>query len=427
MRVAASAGFERRAAHHHPRRSFRGFERRGQRRDRGGAEAEQHALGERHRLERHVVDRQGEVEVVDRARHEPQQPLRHGEPEPEAGDGAGDADHGRLAHHEPEHLVPAHPERAQRADQRPALHDRERHRLVDEKHADDQREQRERRQVPLERQDHSPGDAGLRARGHEVGAAGERVGDARQELRIVDDQVDGGEQFLGRRNVGHHQLLERASTGGIGGLEQADDGQRPTVAADVDGQDTPRRQAQLMRGGRRDQGGSAPPDQVAGAGEQITAAGLPPVLGAEIRPELRIDERIDAEDVQRPSRAARHRDVAFHDRRGVTHAELQPQAAIEIVGKSGRPAQDLMRRPAADGFRRQPERAQRAAVRQVDRHRDRDAERDANDREHELPGMREELPPRQASELTRQHVVRSTSPPRSMAKMRSATPMTSRL
>src|SRR5439155_441761 len=112
------------------------------------------------------------------------------------------------------------------------------------------------------------------------------------------------------------------------------------------------------------------------------------VLGSEVRAEVAVDEWIDPEQVQTPPNAAgtrrvagairggyvdhaiRHRHVALDDRRGAAHADVDPKAAIEIVRQSRGSPQDLMRRPAADGLGGQRERAQRAAVGEVDGHGD---------------------------------------------------------
>src|SRR5205814_7393347 len=203
------------------------------------------------------------------------------------------------------------------------------------------------------------------------------------------------------------------------------------MAGHFDRQLTADRQAELARGRGRDQRRRALSDEIGGAGERLAPARLATVVAGEIGPEVAIDERIDSEQVKTAPRTIRRlaatapeRHVTLDDRRGTTHADVDAEPAIEVVGQPRRPAEDLMRRPAADGLGGQPERAERTAVGEVAGHGNGHAERDAQDGQPELPRVRAQLPRGEARE---HHRGRSTSAPRWMAKIRSATPTTSRL
>src|SRR5439155_25873031 len=191
---------------------------------------------------------------------------------------------------------------------------------------------------------------------------------------------------------------------------------------------------ELTRGRNGDQRGSAAADEIGRPRERIAGARLTAITAGEIGPEVVVDERIDPKEVKTAPRPIRHvpaaaqkRHVAVDDRRGAAHADVDAELAIKVVGQSGGSAEDLVSRPAADGLGGQPERAERAAVGEVDGHGDGHAERDAEDGQPELPRMRAQLPHREARERAGHHRGRSTSAPRWMAKIRSATPTTSRL
>ena len=125
-----------------------------------------------------------------------------------------------------------HADGPERADERPPLHHRERRRLVDEEHADDEREERQRGQVPLKRANHLRGGARARAGGDQLRSRRQGAGDSVDEdaARIVigSDQVDaaqaadGAEDLLGGGDVGDEEPVQRPRARRVGGLENAD-------------------------------------------------------------------------------------------------------------------------------------------------------------------------------------------------------------
>src|SRR5206468_12733774 len=94
-----------------------------------------------------------------------------------------------------------------------------------------------------------------------------------------------------------------AGAGGIGRLEQADDRQRAAVAAHLERQLAAGRQAELARGRGGDQRRPAASDEIGRAGERVAGARLAALLAAEIRPEVVVDEWIDAEQMKSATEA----------------------------------------------------------------------------------------------------------------------------
>ena len=88
-------------------------------------------------------------------------------------------------------------ERAQRSDFGPPLHDRDRDGVVDEIHADQQRDVRERCEVELERAQHaliSPVRTAVRSRARRGGMHARTAASSRGEARRIDDAIDAVEQ-----------------------------------------------------------------------------------------------------------------------------------------------------------------------------------------------------------------------------------------
>ena len=132
------------------------------------------------------------------------------EHEPERRCDGGDA--GRLPENRLQDLAARHAERPQDAERLRSLQDREGHRAVDQEHADDERQQAERREVRAERRGQLAERAVLGLGRDEHGAGGRRCRE-RARLRLGQLEVDAvdaaerPEQLLRRRDVGHDRRL----------------------------------------------------------------------------------------------------------------------------------------------------------------------------------------------------------------------------
>ena len=239
---AARARLDRGPAQHGPgrrRRRLHGRRKRGQHRR---PEAEGRALDEDPGRDRQVPDREDEVEVVDRPRHELGEPAGEDDPGRQPRQAPRHADRERLGQDQPEDLPPGHPERAEQPDRRPSLHDREGHRVVDEERADEQREQTQRGEVQAEGPQHLLDRLGARRGSDHLGPGREEALDTREDRvprgAVRDDEVDPAqpaaqvEQLLRARDVGEQEALQRLPAERVGGLEESSDGHRPPRAAD---------------------------------------------------------------------------------------------------------------------------------------------------------------------------------------------------
>ena len=73
-------------------------------------------------------------------------------------------------------------------------------------------------------------------------------------------------------------------------------------------------------------------------------------------------------------------------------AQVEPQGAVDRLIQPVRPTDDLVGRAAGDRLGREREGALRAAVGQVDRDHHRHAQRHAQNRQADLPGVLEQVP-----------------------------------
>src|SRR5438309_2142349 len=80
-------------------------------------------------------------------------------------------------------------------------------------------------------------------------------------------------------------------------LEQADDRQRAAVAAHLDREVAADRQAEVARRRGGDQRRPGASDEIGRARERIAATRLAAIVTAEIRPEVAVNERIDAKEM----------------------------------------------------------------------------------------------------------------------------------
>ena len=95
---------------------------------------------------------------------------RHAQPDAEQGPDR--AERRGLAQDQREHLAAGRTLHAQQADQLPALHDGERQRVVDQEHADDQRQQAQRGQIQVEGARHLLQGVGTSAGAQDLGPRG---------------------------------------------------------------------------------------------------------------------------------------------------------------------------------------------------------------------------------------------------------------
>ena len=83
-----------------------------------------------------------------------------------------------------------HTQAAQRAEKRPTLHHREGHAVVDQEHADDERQQAERGQIRTERGCHLRQGAGAGAHGHNLRVTWEQICQISGRVSARQNQVD---------------------------------------------------------------------------------------------------------------------------------------------------------------------------------------------------------------------------------------------
>ena len=309
--------------------------------------------------------------------------------------------HRRLGQHQGEDLGARDAEGAKGADQGPALHHRERHGVVDEEHADEEGEERERGQVQRERPRHARGAVGARAGRHELGPGRHGGGDPLQQGLaggiVGHDQVDAGEaagrpqELLGRRDVGDEQALHGARAQGIRRLEKAGDAHRAPRARHAQGQRVAGAKPELARGGPRHEGRSRARHQLGEQG-QGSARGTAGGRGqpAEVRAEGSLGEGVDPEQVEGPARMIGRGDVGRHHRRRGADPEL-PEGQVGAVGQPCRPAHHLMGGPPGHRFRGQLECPPGAGAGEIDADRHRYPEGNAEDGEPDLPRVLPEV------------------------------------
>ncbi len=206
------APLEHGAAQRGGRRDSRGIEGRLGRGEQRCDEAERRALRVDPRRWLGGVDGGVERQVADRSQHEIHEADREGvaEHEPERRCDGGYAK--GLPENRPKDFGARHAERTQDAERLRSLEDREGHRAVDEEHADDERQQPERRQVRAERRGQLAEGAVL-GLGRDEHGAGRRRFRERACLRLGQLEIDAvdaaerPEQLLRRRDVGHDRRL----------------------------------------------------------------------------------------------------------------------------------------------------------------------------------------------------------------------------
>ena len=225
----ARLALERAGTQGHDRLHARGLQGGGEGGQEAGADPQDRAFQGGRGGQRRLADRQDEIQVVDGAGHEADRALAQGPAETETEKDARRGGGGRFHQDQGEDLVTRHPEHAQGAKDRPAMHDPEHHRVVDEEHPHQERQQAQGRQVEGEGRGELGDGAGLLARG---GEAGPRRKQPRDPGRFVplEDQVDPGEaplpseKPLGRADVHHHETVERPLLLRVRGFDQAQDG-----------------------------------------------------------------------------------------------------------------------------------------------------------------------------------------------------------
>ena len=118
------------------------------------AEAQRHGGENGPWRDEKILDTGEDVERGDGLRNSADELTGEDDAEDEAQRAADNAEHERLGHEEGLDLESAQAERAEHADLVAAPHDCSGHRVVDEKHADEQCDERERGEVELERAEH---------------------------------------------------------------------------------------------------------------------------------------------------------------------------------------------------------------------------------------------------------------------------------
>ena len=170
---------------------------------------------------RDLAHREDEVEVVDRLGDEPEeQPGQlHAEDQPDHRAQQGDEQ--GLGHDEPEHLAACDAERAQHADERPALDHRERHGVVDEEDADDRASSESAVRFSEKARVRRPAASAL-APARTISTPGGRACAMRSRAArargvVGEDEVDAAQpsrraqELLRSGDVGDEEVLERAT------------------------------------------------------------------------------------------------------------------------------------------------------------------------------------------------------------------------
>ena len=408
----------------------RRLERRRQRGHERSAHAERDAREQRGRRQHQLVHRHDDVEVVDRPRDEAQQPAAEEDAGGQPHRGGQRAERQGLGHDQDPDLAARDAERAEGADERAPLHHREAHRVVDEEDPDDEGQQAQRGEVDAEAAAQILERAGARRGGNDLGRGRQRSADPREERLAggarrrhdvdVAQAPDTAGELLGRRDVGHEQALERSRVQRVRRRQHADELQTMALRPRADDERVAGAQAELRRRGlrqeRRPRTGEERPQR----------RGRRRRLRGHEGPERRLDEGIDAEQVQGPAGDVGQRHVALDDGRQRAHARA-PKPHVDLFRQARGPAHDTVGRAPGEALGEAGERAARALVGEVDRDDDGDTERDAQDREPERPGVREEMADTRPPEHRRHRALRSTSRPSSRVNTRSASAVTSSL
>ncbi len=138
----------------------------------------------------------------------------------------------------------------------------------------------------------------------------------------------------------------------------------------------------------------------------------------------RFGKGIDAEDLQQLSGPVGVRQSAGHHRSRLAEAAFQPQLGIDGFGNALWPAHQAMGGMAGQAIHGQIETSPGAGVGQIHRQHHRDAERDAENRQPQLPGMAHRMAQQRLPEQ-RRHRVNSRICPAFSTRMRSARAATS--
>ncbi len=280
----------------HDRLDARGLQRGGERGQEAGPDAQGGAFQGGRGGERRFADGQHEIQVVDRPGHQAHRALAQRPAETKAEEDTGRGGRGRFHQDQREDLLARYPERAQGAEDRPPLHDPEHHRVVDEEHPHQQREQAQGGQVQGEGRGELSDGSGLLAGRGEARPRRKQPLDARRVVSL-EDQVDPGEaplsaeEPLGRADVHHHEAVERSLLLRVRGFDEAQDGQGREAVLDLDAHDTARRQAVPIGHARADQ-------PRLGLGVEAAEAGSPDRAAAQVPAERPVGQWVDPEDVQ---------------------------------------------------------------------------------------------------------------------------------
>ena len=359
-----------------------------QRRQTGRAEAGQHARhgaaqqGQRRHRQALHVDRV--IEVADGLRDQRHRHAAEDEPQAEAGQRPQRAGHQRLAEDEAEDLAAPGAQRAQRGDQRAALHHAEDHRVVDEKDAHHQRHQTQRFETDFEGRRHLRKAVVLflgRAQAHarrQQGAQRVEVLVIRQQQVDARDAAREAQQLLRGGDVAQQQVFQRLTADAVRGLQQAGHAHGDAAVSAAQGQFIARRHAEAFGQGLAGQHQAGFADQTR-EGLQVDVARL-----REVVAKGRFGEGVHAQQLQGSLAEAVHAHLPADDRRQVAQAGLAPQLRVERAGQAGRAALDGVRGAPADAARAEREGLTGGAVGEVDGDDHRHAERHAHDQQRGL-------------------------------------------
>ena len=234
----SGARLERAGAQRRDGLDARGFEGRAECRQERGPEPDHDPLHGRLQGERRAADGDHVVEVVDGARDEPNRALPEPVPEAEAERGAEGGREQRLREDQAEELARGRAERAQRCEDRAALDDTEEHRVVDQEHADHERQQAQGGEVGLEGLGQLcdarrllAGRSQARPRRQQAGQRGFGRFPAAQDQIHVADAAGHAEQALGGAHVQKQQAVERAAAFRVRRLHEAQHAERLAAVA----------------------------------------------------------------------------------------------------------------------------------------------------------------------------------------------------
>ena len=276
----------------------------------------------------------------------------------------------------------AEAERAQDADLVPPPHDRRGHGIIDEEHADEQRDERERGEVELERADHpldlavaavgglhddAGGQLGAQAGadGVEIGAGTEQRGDAAELADVAEIFLHVGDVHDGEMLVGAGRVLAEiedvADVEGLGAGLRLD----PERIADLEAE--PR--AEFAREG----------DDL-GVAEKADDVGLLVLRVVQLEgAERAVGKDVDAEKLKIFAGIIGEAGDVLDGRRGGGDVGIVGDDGIGLFVEAEAVADDLQVGLARDDVDRGAERFERAVVDDLDGQENRHAERDAHD------------------------------------------------